>query len=578
MAVPPLLRFDGIGCIYNAVASFQIITSKGFKYLRIVESFRDPKTKRPKLRVIRHLGRADNALAIFNSADHVELSSRSHGAVAATWHMADLLDLAGIIDASLPGAPREDGLSVGESIALAAIGRACRSTSKRGFAHWAATTTLGDLARVDIPRLTSQHFWDQMNRIPVAALSRIESALVQRAAEKFSLELDTVLYDATNFFTFLASTNKHAKLPARGHNKQKRHDLRQVGVALCCTRSDAIPLFHSVYGGERPDVRVFADVFPKLRERLVAVGSELDALTVVYDKGNVSKSTQAMVDQSELHYVAALTAASQRQLVTDATPLMEPLVLSDEETVTVHRVQRVVWGAERTLVVLCSPRLQQGQRRGIEQHIASAVRWLEDLKATLGRGRQRRTLAELEAAIKQRVRGQHLPKILHVELKSKHRRIELQYKVDTRALDELERTWLGRLVLMTDQHNWSTKEIIRAYRGQSAAESVFRSLKDPLRLAIRPQYHWTDQKIHVHAFICVTAYLLSTLVHLTARRKADYSGSADSLFEQLTNIRSVKVLRPVAKGRARVTEQLESISPEDTTLLTALGISALKRR
>jgi transposase len=69
---------------------------------------------------------------------------------------------------------------------------------------------------------------------------------------------------------------------------------------------------------------------------------------------------------------------------------------------------------------------------------------------------------------------------------------------------------------MTDQHEWSTEEIIRTYRGQSSAEAVFRSLKDPLRLAIRPQYHWTDQKIHVHAFICVTAYLLSTLVHLTA--------------------------------------------------------------
>jgi transposase len=558
------------------VASFQIITSKGFKYLRIVESFRDPITKRPKLRVLRHLGRADNALAIFNSAEHVELSSRSHGAVAAVWQMAELLDLAGIIDAAVPGARLEDGLSLGQTLALAAVGRACRATSKRGFAHWAETTTLGDLAGVDISRLTSQHFWDQMNKIPVSLLPEIESALVQRVAGKFSPDMDTVLYDATNFFTFLASTNKHAKLPARGHNKQKRHDLRQVGVALCCTRSDAIPLFHSVYGGERPDVRVFADVFPKLRERLVAIGSELDALTVVYDKGNVSRVTQAMVDESELHYVAALTAASQRQLVTDATPQMEPLVLSDEETVTVHRVRRVVWGAERTLVVLCSPRLQQGQRRGIEQHIASAVRWLEELKATLDRGRQRRTLQELEAAIKQRLRRQHLREILLVELRSNRRSIELQYKVDTRALDELERTWLGRLVLMTDQHGWSTEEIIRAYRGQSAAESVFRSLKDPLRLAIRPQYHWTDQKIHIHAFICVTAYLLSTLVHLTAKRKAHYSGSADALFEQLTNIRSVKVLRPITKGRARVTEQLESMAPGTSSLLEALGITALK--
>jgi transposase len=560
------------------VASFQIVTARGHKYLRIVESFRDPETKRPKLRVLRHLGRADSALALFNSAEHIELSSKSHGAVAATWHMAQLLDLAGFIDSAMPGSRRDDGLSVGETIALAAVGRACRATSKRGFAAWAETTTLGDLARIDISRLTSQHFWDQMNKIPVSALANIESALVQRVVGKFSPSLDTVLYDATNFFTFLASTNKHAKLPARGHNKQKRHDLRQVGVALCCTRSDAIPLFHSVYGGERPDVRVFADVFPKLRERLVALGSELDALTVVYDKGNVSKATQAMVDQSELHYVAALTAASQRQLVTEATPQMEPLVLSDEETVTVYRTRRLVWGAERTVIILCSPRLQQGQRRGIEQHLASAVRWLEELKATLDHGRQRRTLPELEAAIKQRLRGQHLPEILHVQLTNSRRSIKLQYEVDTRALDELERTWLGRLVLMTDQHDWSTEEIIRSYRGQSTAEAVFRSLKDPLRLAIRPQYHWTDQKIHVHAFICVTAYLLSTLVHLTARRDAHYSGSADSLFELLTNVRSVKMLRPSTKGHARITEQLESIAPDTTPLLTALGIGPLKRR
>lgn len=142
--------------------------------------------------------------------------------------------------------------------------RSCpQATSKRGFAPWAATTTLGDLTGVDVTRLTSQHFWDQMHRVPVAALAAIETALVTRVLARFALPVDTVLYDATNFFTFLATTNARATLPARGHNKQKRHDLRQVGVALCCTRGrlcePAIPLFHQVYGGARADVRVFAD-------------------------------------------------------------------------------------------------------------------------------------------------------------------------------------------------------------------------------------------------------------------------------------------------------------------------------
>jgi transposase len=561
------------------MASFQIVTTKGHRYLRIVESFRDPVTRRPKLRVLRHLGRADDALQTLAQADHVEVASHTHGPVAAVWQLAHTLDLAALIDAQVSegvGLASHDGLTVGQSLTLAAVGRACHATSKRGFAPWAATTTLGDLAAVDLTRLTSQHFWDQMHRVPVAALAAIEAALVGRVLAQFALPLDTVLYDATNFFTFLATTNVRATLPARGHNKQKRHDLRQVGVALCCTRGGVgvppIPLFHQVYGGARPDVRVFADVLPLLRERFVALGGGLEGITVVYDKGNVAKHTQATVDALPVHYVAALTATSQRALITEATPQLAPLALRPDETVQVYRTRRLVWGAERTLVVLVSPRLQQGQRRGVEQHVASAVRWLDALQAMLARGTQRRARATIEAQVRERLRGQHLREILTVTLDGSGHTLTLAYTMDRTALDRLEREWFGRLVLMTDQHDWTTTEIIGAYCGQSVVEGVFRALNDPLRLALRPQYHWTDQKLHVHAFLCVVAYLLATLVHLTAVRDAGYVGSVDGLFEDLATIRRVTVMRPTARGRIRRTHQLETLSPLHARLIDALGI------
>ena len=561
------------------MASFQIVTAKGHRYLRIVESFRDPVTRRPKLRVLRHLGRAADALRVFAQAEPLTVRSLTHGPVAAVWQLARTLDLPALIDAHVPrgaGPARHDGLTVGQSLTLAAVGRACHATSKRGFAAWAGTTTLGDLAGVDVTRLTSQHFWDQMHRVPVAALAAIETALVARVLAHGDLTVDTVLYDATNFFTFLATTNARATLPARGHNKQKRHDLRQVGVALCCTRgglgAPAIPLFHQVYGGARPDVRVFADVLPLLRERFVALGGGLEGITVVYDKGNVSRDTQATVDAQPFHYVAALTAASQRALIAEATPHLAPLALSPADTVQVYRTRRLVWGAERTLVVLVSPRLQQGQRRGVEQHLARAVRWLDQLQAMLARGQQRRPRAAIEAQVAERLRGQHLRDVLTVRLRGRGRALTLAYTVDRAALDRLEREWFGRLVLMTDQHDWTTAEIIGAYRGQAVVEGVFRTLKDPLRLALRPQYHWTDQKLHVHAWLCVVAYLLATLVHLTAVRDADYAGSVDALFEELAAIRRVTVARPTARGRARLTHQLETLSPRHARLIDALGM------
>jgi transposase len=558
------------------MASFQIVSAKGHRYLRIVESFRDPVTRRPKLRVLRHLGRAEDALNTFAQAEVLTVRSLTHGTVAAVWQLAATLDVPALIDAQVPrgaGPARHDGLTVGQSLTLAAVGRACHATSKRGFAPWAATTTLGALADVDVTRLTSQHFWDQMHRVPLPALAAIETALVARVLERFTLPVDTVLYDATNFFTFLASTNARATLPARGHNKQKRHDLRQVGVALCCTRgTPAIPLFHQVYGGARPDVRVFADVLPMLRERFVALGRSLEAITVVYDKGNIAKHTQATVDTLPVHYVAALTAASQRPLVMEATPRLVPVVLSPEETVRAYRTERHVWGATRTLVVLVSARLQQGQRRGVEQHLATAIRWLDQLQATLARGKQRRSRATIEAQITERLRGQHLRKIVEVRLTGAGRTLRLGYTVQRDVLDQLERDWFGRLVLMTDQHTWTTAEIIRAYRDQADVEGVFRALKDPMRLAIRPQYHWTDQKLHIHAFLCVLAYLLTTLVHLTAVRDAGYEGSAEALFDQLATIRQATVARPTARGRARLTQQLEALSGLQARLVDALGI------
>lgn len=122
-----------------------------------------------------------------------------------------------------------------------------------------------------------------------------------------------------------------------------------------------------------------------------------------------------------------------------STEALTPCVLSPDETLSVYRTRRVVWGVERTLIVLVSPRLQQGQRRGMEPHLVKAITWLDQLQALLTRGRQRRTRAALEAEITARLRGQHLRDVLAVRLDCTGRSLTLSYTVDRAALDRLER-------------------------------------------------------------------------------------------------------------------------------------------
>jgi transposase len=330
-----------------------------------------------------------------------------------------------------------------------------------------------------------------------------------------------------------------------------------------------------------PDAKSFAEALTAFRQRLVELGRSLESLTVVYDKGNVSRANQSLVDTSNLHYVASLSAASQRALLVEANPKMQPVPLSENEEepaeqVLAYRTRRTIWGAERTVIVLLSERLREGQRRGILQHVASTQRWLSRLDQTLQRGKQRRDRARIQHDIDARLRGrQHLRKVLKVELSPDAKgRLALSCTFDEAALSALDDDALGRIVLITDRDDWSTADIIRAYRGQSDVEAVFAHLKDPVHVALRPQFHWTDQKLHVHVLTCILGYLLARLLHLRARKTIGYPHGMERLLEDLEAVRRATVVHSSGRnGRPRVTTQLEQREPELTAFLASMGVT-----
>jgi len=552
-------------------------TVRGRKYWQIVESRRV--NGQPRSFVVAHLGRPETLLArLQQGPGATRVRSVTHGAVAALWARAQALDLAALIDAQVSRdrrgrLPQRDGLTPGQSLVLAALARACRPLSKRAFAAWAQGTSLGRLAGVAVSRLTSQHFWDQMAAVPAAALPAIEEAVVRQVVAQEGLAPDTLFYDTTNFFTFIDSTNARPMLPRRGHNKQKRHDLRQLGLALVVSRDGQLPLFHLLYAGDRPDVRTFPEVLTSVRTRLERLFGTAPPLTLVYDKGNVSRATQAQVADTALHYVTSLVPSQQTALLAEALPRLTPVTLSTGEVVQAYRTRRRLWDQERTLVVLRSERLREGQVRGLLQQLAKRMRMLADITAPLeaprgGHGSR----AGLERRIAEVRRGQHLPRVLQVEIRQEHGRWRLAAWVDAAEYQRLTQERFGLRVLMTDRDDLSTAEIITAYCGQSRAERAFREMKDPEGCALRPQYHWTDQKLQVHAFCCVMAFLLLKLLDRHARRAGLPVRSPRSLLRQLEAIREATVIEAGVRGRPRVRRQLEELDPPAAQLARCFAL------
>src|ERR1700722_5287011 len=501
------------------MASLQAYTSHGIQYYRIVESFRNH--GKPSIRVLAHLGRVGEILQRHRQQQKevpVRVSSVSAGAVTAIHHLAQELDLAGRINRAI--SPDEevqvrDALTVGESLVAAMIGRACAPRSKRAFADWAKTTHLPDLMRFTSADLTSQHFWDQMNAVPVEQLAGIEQELVREVVRIEQLQLQELAYDTTNFYTHIASTNLRPQLPQRGKNKQGRHDLRQMGLALVVDQVTQLPLAHVLYEGARSDMKTFTEFLKPVRKRLRELTRQPDQLTLIFDAGASSRQNLEGLER----YVTAIRSSHHLALLSEAAEHLAEVPLSNG-AVRAWRTQRTIAGKQREVVVVFSPQLQEGQLRGLWQTLSRSWRELEEM--------QLHPPVSVEAAKRKldKIRShQYLRKLLYYEItRDGQGPICIRLWSDWQEHRRLVTRYFGLRILITDRAEWSTAQIIQAYRGQSKVEAAFRDLKDPRMLSTRPQFHWTDHKLHVHAFICVMAYLLVTLLHLRAKQKAAFDG------------------------------------------------------
>jgi transposase len=554
------------------MASLQRYTSRGNQYWRIVESFRRPDGK-PATRTLVQIGKADDLLALIQGQQSaIRVRSVASGAVDSLWHLAQEFQVERIIDEAVTevtGKPARmrDGLSVGQSLLAILIGRACRPSSKRAFAQWAHGTSLPGHLHVDAEVLTSQHFWDQMDALPVDAIAKIEQAIVREVVKAERLSPQYLAYDTTNFFTYIDTRNQRTKLPQRGHNKQRRHDLRQLGLALVVSEDGQIPLGHVLYEGAQPDVKTFAQEIAPLRARMHELLGRASQLTFVFDQGAESKANLAALDGQE-HFVTCLKPSHHKAWLADVYDKLDPIALSDGEDVRAHRTTHLVHGVDRPVVVLWSQELYEGQRRGYEEDLRKAWAGLTALAAN-----PTGDIHSVRQKAERICNRQYVRESLTCEVTEKAGKLTVHPTLDEKQHRRLLERYFGYRILATTRQDWTTAEIIEAYRGQSRVEGAFRDLKDPWFCAFRPQYHWTDQKLLVHALTSMLALVLSRVLLRRAQQRAHFNGSLRTLLEKLSSIRTATIIDTKTKGRPRVRHQTEEVDKELQPLIAALGIS-----
>lgn len=562
--------------------SLQSYSVRGNHYWRLVESYRD-KHGTPRLRVLRHLGTAENLLQLLSQAPGRPLCAeeRDFGATAALWDIAQQLDLVRTIDAHAP--KRKQGPSVGEYLLLATLNRALAPTSKRQLAAWYRNTLLTRLLPLPAATLRSQRFWDHLHALDAEKLVRMEEDLTRRLVEKWGVGLEALFYDTTNFDTFLSSENP-AQLAQRGHAKSKRTDLRIVGLALLVSWDFHIPLFSQVYEGNQNDSTTFRQVLDDLVSRYQMFRGQCENITLVFDKGNNSKENFQELDDSPYHFIGSLVPSQHQDLLD--IPLRQFHALKDPALagVRAYRTEKEVFGQKRTIVITRSRALLRGQVRGIRQHLAKKLRALRDLQKRIAHSHQPGwrgkpyTAAGIQKNLDAIISGQYIQDFLWARMTGKSRRLGITFGTDQEAYQKLKARLLGKRILFTDRTDLADEQIIFGYRGQHHIERVFREMKDPYSIRFSPPHHWTDQMLRVHAFCCVLALTLASLLH----RRVSQAGveiTQSRLIEQLKGIKEITNYYPAQSeekprrgGRPRSERTLTRLDPQQEQIFRVLQL------
>jgi transposase len=532
---------------------------------------------KPKVVSQTYLGKAEEVAAAVARAGPggVEPARSRHlafGDLAAVWGMLARLDYPGIVDAVVGVRRAEAAASVGTYLALACANRVVAPCSKLAFADWWATTAGDRLVRLPTGASDHRRFWDAMAAVDDAALVEIERRLAVRVVAGFGLDVRGLALDMTNFATFIDSANERAPIAQRGHAKQKRTDLRLVGLGLVVTRDGGVPLVGHAYPGNRPDVAVFPAVVDELVARYRALAGADDELTVVFDAGQNSAANFTHLGEVGLHFVGSLPPSDHPGLL--GVPARRRTLVDAERfgELTAYETRVQALGARRRVVLTHSPTLHAKQSAGLDQTLAKATRALAELAGVLERGKARRDRAAVEAAIAAITRPRWLDRLLTVTLTGDvPAALRLTWKVDTGARRALERELFGKRVLVTDREDWPVAEVVAAYRSQNDAEGGFRQLKDPHVVSFSPMWHWTDQKIRVHVSYCVTALAVAHLMRRETAR-AGLPLSVRELLHQLAGIQETVLLYPSTGGRPRARRMLTETTPTQQRLYDIFGL------
>ena len=399
--------------------------------------------------------------------------SLPHGHVAAVLGVLRSLGLESLLD-------RAPSRSRDLAVALV-VARVIGPCSKLATARSLEVTTLGEV--MGVAGASEDELYGALDWL-LARQARVERALARRHLAEGSL----VLYDLTSTYV----EGSHCPLARHGHSRDHRPDRAQIEFGLL-TDARGCPVAVEAFVGNTADPATVEAQVEKLRSRF-----GLTELVLVGDRGMLTSARiERLRETGGIGWVSCLRAPAIRALV-EAGDLQ--LGLFDERDLA--EITSPEFPGER-LVVCRNPALRAERARKREALLAATEGALSRVAGMVGRGRLRSA-----AAI-----GLRAGKVVNAKKMAKHFELDIADGVfaNRRRTDAIaaEAALDGLYVVRTSvpAERLDAPAVVETYKRLSAVERDFRALKGD-DLAVRPIFHYREDRVRAHLFLCfLAAYL-----------------------------------------------------------------------
>ncbi|WP_127586918.1 IS1634 family transposase [Paenibacillus koleovorans] len=388
-----------------------------------------------------------------------------------------------------------------------------------------------------------------LDKLHEATPWKVYSTLAIRAMRKLGLPIG-VLHNDTTSMSLHGAYEEEADLKiVHGHSKDHRPDLKQIMLGLAVS-PERIPVLANVENGNTSDKTWNHTFIRKLRQTLSQ--EDWQQLLYVADSALITKRNLKYMKRLHLRFVSRLpdvfaVCEEVKQTAWASSGAWQEIgVLSQGPAAAQYRLQsmdRVMDGRSFRLIVVYSSNLDERKQRALESTIQK-----EEERLT----RQIRKLEETEFHCESDARqalqgfqGEHRSEWFRWELtveavtrpakrtgrgrpkKEEPSPMETVYvpKLGSftreEAAVEAEKRLLSTFVLISngEADRYSDTDLLRAYKGQDAAETRFRLLKDPQ--LVGGVYLKTPDRIEALGIVLVMALLLYGILEYRIRQQLD---------------------------------------------------------